>query len=286
MKKVFVMAMCGSFFAVKAVVIVVFMNYVLSFFNKTLVDEAMLPFLYVGFIFTCMLFSFIAKWHYAAVIMMKLLGQRDIEGSEKVRVERLIDSLLYVAHKNELSQLELKDIIILVEDTKECNAWACGDNVIVLSSAALELNNEMLKGLLAHELAHLINGDGKYMVLLAGETLPYLLYLPIFAVHKVAVWVNKLPFILCTLLALVFVMPILAFQFVLAVLDDTFYFILNIARRKNEYAADQTAALLGASKDLKRALMLFAQNEPRKYFWSISQYFSTHPQLHKRIDLL
>lgn len=276
----------SSFFAGKALIILLFIDYMLSFFIDSILNYEMLLVIYGLMMSGSIALSYLSEWRYAAVLMMKLNGKVDISGNEKTRVEKILSGLMIVAQEQGISKLALSDIMVLIDENDCCNAWAYGNNVIVLSRAALSLDDDMLKGLLAHELGHLINRDGKYMQMLAGEFLPWLFKLPVIAINNIFAYIGQIPFILFSILSMVVIVPVFVLRFILAICDDVFNFVLNIAKRKSELAADRVAVAIGAKSGLKKVLCFFKAQEQRHYFWSISRYFGSHPQLAKRIELL
>ncbi len=170
----------------------------------------------------------------------------------------------------------------------DINAFATGFRkpAIAITEGALRyLDKEELEGVLAHEISHIKNADTLYMTLvsvmvgLISHIANFLQFAWIFSDREKPAWAYILAFIISILIPLVAVLIQLAIS------------------RQREYLADLTGAeLVGSPWGLINAFKKIQQinmgdlpkNEALEplYFVDVSELFSTHPPIEKRIERL
>ena len=205
---------------------------------------------------------------------------------------------------------------IWIDESREMNAYATGYHTIAISRPLLErLSPGELRGVLAHELGHLLSGDtavaaafatagllpqAVYVVYRIGAVIVSRAFLTAGSVHTTrgAIRVNRvnilggaivlllLGYLLKRIHLLKAVIPVLVFVLVFAVLNRIFSFLALLLSRLAEYRQDAFAYRLGYGDGLRRALSKLANSgEP-----PVNRYFivmhSSHPVIYNRIRRL
>jgi Zn-dependent protease with chaperone function len=207
-------------------------------------------------------------------------------------------------------------ITIWIDESREMNAYATGYHTIAISRPLMErLSPGELRGVLAHELGHLLSGDTAVAAAFAtAGMLPQAVY-GIYRVGAVivrrafltaatvqtsrgAIRVNRvnvlggaiallvLGYLLNRVHLLKAVIPVTLFVLLFAVLNRVFSFLALLLSRLAEYRQDAFADRLGYGEGLRRALVKLAgSGEPvvNRYF---IVFHSTHPVIFNRIRRL
>lgn len=181
---------------------------------------------------------------------------------------------------------------LYVQHSKQINAFALGHNrVVVLMGLIDEMNECELKGILAHELSHLVHRDTTYGMTSAAMLNVYnaiiiafeLLMLIITTVYNV---LRYIPFI--NILAVVFMAIVIFIRFIVRILHSlaNFGYVLlaPFGSRIAEYRADRFAHELGLGQALASALAKLTRYGDTEGF--INQLMSDHPPLRKRVAKL
>lgn len=181
---------------------------------------------------------------------------------------------------------------LYVQHSNQINAFALGhDRVVVLMGLINEMNSAELKGILAHELSHLIHRDTTY-----GMTSVAMLnvYNAIIIAFELIVWMitmvynilRYIPFI--NILAVIFMAFILFIRFIVRILHSiaNFGYVLlaPFGSRVAEYRDDRFAHELGLGQELASALAKLTRYGDTEGF--INQLVSDHPPLRKRVAKL
>lgn len=181
---------------------------------------------------------------------------------------------------------------LYVQHSNQINAFALGhDRVVVLMGLINEMNSAELKGILAHELSHLIHRDTTY-----GMTSVAMLnvYNAIIIAFELIVWMitmvynilRYIPFI--NILAVIFMAFILFIRFIVRILHSIANFgymlLAPFGSRVAEYRADRFAHELGLGQELASALAKLTRYGDTEGF--INQLVSDHPPLRKRVAKL
>ena len=205
---------------------------------------------------------------------------------------------------------------IWIDESREMNAYATGYHTIAISRPLLErLSPGELRGVLAHELGHLLSGDtavaaafatagllpqAVYVVYRIGAAIVRRAFLTAGSVQtsRGAIRVNRvnivggvvvlllLGYLLKRVHLLKAVIPVLLFVLLFAVLNRIFRLLALLLSRLAEYRQDAFAYRLGYGDGLRRALLKLANSgEP-----PVNRYFivmhSTHPVIYNRIRRL
>lgn len=178
----------------------------------------------------------------------------------------------------------------------EVNAFATGPSkkrsLIAVSTGLLnEMDDDAIEGVIAHEVAHVANGDMVTMTLLQGVVNTFVVFLARIVAFAVTRFVNE------NLAPLVHILAIIVFQLIFSVLGSLVVFAYS---RHREFHADRGGADLAGKDKMRHALDMLKQyadrmkgqeeqtaiatmkiNGRRK-----SSLFSTHPDIDERIARL
>lgn len=178
----------------------------------------------------------------------------------------------------------------------EVNAFATGPSkkrsLVAVSTGLLnEMDDDAIEGVIAHEVAHVANGDMVTMTLLQGVVNTFVVFLARIVAFAVTRFVNE------NLAPLVHILAIIVFQLIFSVLGSLVVFAYS---RHREFHADRGGADLAGKDKMRHALDMLKQyadrmkgqeeqtaiatmkiNGRRK-----SSLFSTHPDIDERIARL
>ena len=229
----------------------------------------------------------ISKWMAKRAMGVQVIDPLNCSGYEK----RLIDMVYKIAAMNGMRVMPE----VGVYDSPEVNAFATGpskNNSLVAVSTGLlnSMDSNEVEGVLAHEVAHIVNGDMVTMALLQGVINSFVMVLSRLAAFALARGDNDernrgTEFLL-----------IMLFDFLFSILGS---FVLNYFSRLREYRADAGAARSVGRDKMIAALKRLQGNIERldtseKAFASmkisgkpsLAALFSTHPSLESRIERL
>lgn len=214
--------------------------------------------------------------------------------AEETRLSPAIEELLQKAESKRRVQ-------VWIEDSRELNAYATGYHTIAISKALLEeLSPVELRGVLAHELGHLLSGDTIVATaFLTAGLLPKAVFgvcrAGAFMLRSALVRVNIVAGVVILLVIgllldrthlLKAVVSVLLFVLLFMVLNRVFRFFALLLGRLAEYRQDAFAFRLGYGDGLRKALELLAAGAEV----TTSRYFivmhSTHPVIFNRIRRL
>jgi heat shock protein HtpX len=181
-----------------------------------------------------------------------------------------------------------------IYQSREVNAFATGpskNNSLVAVSAGLleEMDDAAVEGVLAHEVAHISNGDMVTMTLLQGVVNTFVVFLA-----RIAAWASS-RFVREDMAPIVHFIAILIFQLLFSILGSLVVFAYS---RHREFHADNGGAdLAGKDKMVHalRALKGYTQriNNEQSSVATLKisgkrglALFSTHPDLDERIRRL
>ncbi|MPQ44768.1 M48 family metalloprotease [Clostridium tarantellae] len=175
-----------------------------------------------------------------------------------------------------------KDIKLFITDNKIPNAFAAGKNTIILTTGLLTLSDEQIKGILAHEFAHIVNKDTTLLLLTRAGNILFNIYVMIatficyfvgsfFSDHKRGNY--TIPIILRFI-----------FVGVIEKLLNLLYLFSLKSSRENEYEADKYSAQLGYGESLAVALDLICNEDYITGF--MEDLKASHPKTHLRIERL
>ena len=229
---------------------------------------------------------FLSKW-----IAKKTMGIELITQPKNHQESRIVEIISGIAHRNNIKTPEIG-----IYHSSEVNAFATGssrNNSLVAVSAGLleEMNEQELEGVLAHEMAHVINGDMVTMALLQGVINTFVIFfarIAAYAVQKTLLKDDE------EVGGIVYFLISIAFEIVFGILASLIVFWVS---RRREFAADKGAAVFVGKNKMIAALQKLNKLSNRidtsqktlatmKISDRGSSIFSTHPDLQLRIQRL
>ncbi|WP_226668416.1 protease HtpX [Metabacillus litoralis] len=229
----------------------------------------------------------ISRWMAKMMMKVKVLDpSKSLSAIEKDLVER-VHRLSRAAGLTKMPQVG-------IYQSSEVNAFATGPSkrrsLVAVSTGLLqEMDDDAIEGVLAHEVAHIANGDMVTMTLLQGIVNTFVVF---FA--RIAAWVVS-RFVREDLAPIVHFVAVIIFQIVFSILGSLVVFAFS---RYREFHADRGGADLAGKDKMIHALRSLKQYSQRvrdddtalstmkinsKKGMSL---FSTHPDLDDRISRL
>jgi len=203
-------------------------------------------------------FSPLGEW------LMRLFdGVRKVEiYSEASYINPLFAEVYYEASKKypKLS----KRVEVYIKDEATINAYAYGSNSVILTRGALEaLDEDQLKGFMAHEVGHLVHHDTKMLlaVTIGGGFFSFF-YGVIKLIVRIIDFFVKVNFVrsFLNLFYLVYLLPLKFIRFVLVkviwLFETASALLIGLGRRGNQYRADKFACEAGYQEQLLSGLYL------------------------------
>ncbi|MFD2444883.1 protease HtpX [Bacillus sp. CGMCC 1.16607] len=182
-----------------------------------------------------------------------------------------------------------------IYDSPEVNAFATGPSkkrsLVAVSTGLLhEMDDDAIEGVIAHEVAHIANGDMVTMTLLQGVVNTFVVFLA-----RIAAWVAS-RFVKEELAPIVHFIAVLVFQIVFSILGSI---VVLAYSRHREYHADRGGADLAGKDKMTHALQMLKaysnriRGDEQASIATLkisgkgkSLLFSTHPDLDERIKRL
>ncbi len=184
-----------------------------------------------------------------------------------------------------------KDIKLYITDSMCVNAFAVGRKTIAVTRGAISaFSRDELKGILAHELGHMANGDTKALLIkLVGNgffsLIILVLRLILNIIHIIPTVLGRKNIIILTYGFVAFLFKVFfdIVVFVTVFLGDV---IIALNSRYSEYLADEYAYLIGFGEDLKNSLYILSKiSLPRKATLT-ERLKASHPHTSARIERL
>lgn len=182
-----------------------------------------------------------------------------------------------------------------IYDSPEVNAFATGPSkkrsLVAVSTGLLqEMDDAAVEGVIAHEVAHIANGDMVTMTLLQGVVNTFVVFL-----SRIAAWIVS-RFVKEELAPIVHFIAVIVFQIAFSILGSLVVFAYS---RHREFHADKGGADLAGRDKMTHALQMLKaysnriQGEEQTAISTLkinnkgkSMLFSTHPDLDERIRRL
>ncbi|GEN30839.1 heat shock protein HtpX [Cerasibacillus quisquiliarum] len=182
-----------------------------------------------------------------------------------------------------------------IYESDEVNAFATGPSkkrsLVAVSRGLLnEMDDDAIEGVIAHEVAHIANGDMVTMTLLQGVVNTFVVFLARIVAFLVSQVVRD------DIAPIVHFVAIIVFQLVFSILGSLVVFAYS---RHREFHADKGGADLAGTDKMTHALKMLknyvdrVQNEEQTAVATLkisgkrkSSLFSTHPDLDERIERL
>ena len=187
------------------------------------------------------------------IVFARMLGARTPTSHE---LSLLLPAWSIVSQANHFPP---QRFVLVVVDTNETNAFACGGHLLVVSSHAIHnLRQSQLTGVLAHELSHHMGGHT------VALTIAQWMSLPIIGLARLGIWLRDVSKRAATPFTERYVLVHFIVQLVAALLTAISYVLLsglNTAQalngrigRASEYRADARAMEMGFGNELLSAL--------------------------------
>jgi len=230
-----------------------------------------------------------SKWMAKHMMNVKVLDPNSNLGSRERQLLNTVDNLAKKAG--------MKTPEVGIYPSAEVNAFATGpsrnNSLVAVSSGLLErMNSDAVEGVLAHEVAHIANGDMVTMTLLQGVVNTFVVFLARIIAYFLSTFVRE------EARGIVHFISILVFQILLSILASIAVMAYS---RHREFAADSGGAelvgkskMLNALRSLKNSVHMVDNSQEALATFKISgekkmglrQLLSTHPDLDERIKRL
>lgn len=231
--------------------------------------------IYIASIFLA--FSSFGEW-----ILCLMTGARKMTRVDmKIRMIPLLE-LVYNKAKKRTSGLTNK-IVLKVIYTPEPNAYAIGRKTICVTEGIFKLPDDVIQGILAHEIAHLAYRHTEIQLLIGGGN--FIMTILILIIKLISVMIASFS-IIFGLRNRSFITVVIGMLLAGIIWLWTKFCMLFLmwSMRENEYDADEYAAKLGYGLGLAKGLDAIGTNKPQESF--LKALYSTHPNTHDRIGRL
>ncbi len=232
----------------------------------------------------------LSKWIAKQMMNVKVLDPNSSLGSRERQLLNMVDSLAKKAGLQKTPEVG-------IYPSAEVNAFATGpsrnNSLVAVSSGLLDrMSINAVEGVLAHEVAHIANGDMVTMTLIQGVVNTFVVFLSRIIAYFVSTFVRE------EARGIVHFISVLVFQILLSILASIAVMAYS---RHREFAADSGGAeLVGKSKminalrSLKDSVQLLDNRQEALATFKISgekkmglrQLLATHPDLDERIKRL
>jgi heat shock protein HtpX len=213
-------------------------------------------------------------------IMRMFNGIRRLETSEEKEYLRPIFDEVYAKAKANNPELEDFNIDIYVIDSMAVNACAVGLRTVAVTKGAIKaFSTEQLKGIISHEIAHILNADtfAKIKILIGNGIFTLCIFMA-----KLVWWlIGRVPAFRNPMQAVSRLLDILVFAFLFPMM-----IVMAISDRKAERRADSYAVEIGYGEDLVGALYVLEKISLKGLEGMIAKLLSTHPRVTSRIEAL
>lgn len=222
------------------------------------------------------------------VIFRAMNGCREI--SDPSMLNRLTPLFNEVYEKAKLKDPNLsQNIRLYIVDQPYPNAFALGRNTVCVTSGLLYLSDDEIKGIFAHEFAHLSNKDTDITLFIyVGNLIASVMFLILRVVlFIISFFLGSMTgrrnsaargFVLAATLDLIYA-TIVGLYTKLGIL------LVNYSNRNHEFEADKFAYNLGYGRELRDALTEL-QGENVKPSGFVANLMSSHPETYLRIEKL
>jgi heat shock protein HtpX len=222
-------------------------------------------------------FSPVGEWMLCLMVGARKMARVDM----KIRMIPLLE-VVYNKAKRKTPGLTNK-IVLKVIYTPEPNAYAIGRKTICVTEGLFRLPDDVVQGVLAHEIAHLAYRHTEIQLLIGGGN--FIVTLLILAMKMIAAMIAAFSLIFGyrqRSFGVVFVGMLLAGTIWLWTRFCMLF--LMWSSRQNEYDADRYATELGYGFELAKGLDAIGTSEPQESL--LKALYSTHPNAHDRIGRL
>ena len=237
-----------------------------------------------GAIISLLISRMMAKW----LMNVQLIDERSQQGEHELFILEETYRLARIAGLKRMPQVG-------IYHSAEVNAFATGPSknrsLVAVSSGMLQsMDRNAISGVIAHEIAHIKNGDMVTTTLLQGIINTFVIFFSRLVAKIVSNFVRE------ELVSVVYFICSMIFEIIFSILSSPIIFWYS---RRREFKADQLGAELGGKDNMIHALKSLQLNvnqvdDRQKSIAAFkisgkekfSKLFSTHPPLEKRIELL
>ena len=219
-------------------------------------------------------------------ILAFIAGAKDIKRTDlKLRIIPLVQYVLDRAKQETLYNLDSVNVMIIYDDAP--NAFALGRKTICITQGLLKLPDDLILGVLAHEVGHLAYGHTVIQLLIGGGNIFISGFL---CLLKLATWIVTAIFGLFALgsrdgimgvITVIFAGITTAFSWVWTKFCKLF---LMWSMRQNEFIADEYAQRIGFGMELAKVLDQHLCDLPHEGFFKA--LYNTHPYNDDRVAAL
>ena len=222
-------------------------------------------------------FSAVGEWMLCLMAGARKMTRVDM----KIRMIPLLE-LVYRKAKRKTPGLTNR-ITLKVIYTSEPNAYAIGRRTICVTEGLFKLPDDVIQGILAHEVAHLAFRHNEVHLLIGGGN--FIVAALILVIKLISVIIATFSLI-SGLRNRSFATAAVGMFFAGIIWLWTKFCMLFLmwSKRENEYDADAYAAQLGYGFELAKGLDAIGTSEPQESF--LKALYSTHPNTHDRIGRL
>ena len=222
-------------------------------------------------------FSPFGEWMLCLMAGAKKMTRVDM----KIRMIPLLE-VVYNKAKRKTPGLT-NEIVLKVIYQPEPNAYAIGRRTICVTEGLFRLPDNVIRGILAHEVAHLALRHTEIQLLIGGGNI----------IVSAFIMLSKLIAATVALISLVFgwrhrsiisTLPGIFLAVSIWLWTRFCLMFLMWSSRQNEYDSDKYANELGYGYELAKGLDAIGGSEPQKSF--LKALYSTHPHIHDRVGRL
>lgn len=219
-------------------------------------------------------------------VLAFMAGARDIKRKDiKIKLVPLLEIVLNRAKQKTPSMVKSVNLKIIYDDSP--NAFAIGRKTICVTSGLLNLSDDMIAAVLAHEVGHIANRHSEIQLLIGGANL---FITGCIMILRIICWI---------ITAIMTMLALNSKNFFTGLFLTIFGFLgtgllwlwvkfckifLMWSMRKNEFVADQYAMELGFGYQLAYVLDTCMMDLPKNGL--IKALYSTHPSSDDRIGRL
>ena len=192
-----------------------------------------------------------------------------------------------------------RNVKLYIDETPQINGFAVGSNTIAITRGAIEtLDEQEIRGLIAHEFGHIANGDTKALLIytLGNGVLSLITCMISLIIQFFISLMTYITFfdyknniegsglLLCFLLPIIMMKKL--FHLIFTFFGFLFGLLISFGRRQNERQADYFAFKNGYGEDLLQLLYSLNQINLNSKLTILEKLKSSHPIIPKRIMYL
>lgn len=177
---------------------------------------------------------------------------------------------------------------LYMKNDDSINAFAVGRNTICINRGLLVLDNDAIKGILAHEIGHHVSRDTTFLLVISITNLltNIVIILLQFIINIISfifqiIFVREREYFWAIIIRFILIVP---FTLIIKFWQFICHLLISYSSRQNEYEADLIALEIGYGPELKYALSML-DGSKSSYSW-YEKMFISHPETHKRIEKL